>query len=362
MEFLRPILELLSRLEPAVKAIAFVATIALPSIGWLRKTLKQRRIRRLLEGEEDELWTSRSPGPPRGHDSALDNCWTRSILVANLKGGVGKSTLTANLAAYFDLERGRRVLVVDCDYQGSVSGMLTTAADINDVDSRAEAFLSDRPTETTLREAMIHLRPILPNTWLVPAAAGLARFENRMMVQWVMDGGSDIRYRMFEALRACGAIKMKEHDNGFDVILFDAPPRLTTGTVNALATSTHLLVPTAMTTVSARSVSPFLFLAKKLRNELNRNLKLAGVVPTLTNPNGSLSGPENQVRNTIVADAVAKWGEGGHIFDVPIPKRAALAGSADGMLGYFAEDKANIPASEIVRRFGDALSRRIGLP
>lgn len=48
------------------------------------------------------------------------------IMVANLKGGVGKTTLTANLAAFFS-ERGKRVLLIDCDYQGSLSNMLLSA-------------------------------------------------------------------------------------------------------------------------------------------------------------------------------------------------------------------------------------------
>src|SRR6266436_2595638 len=48
------------------------------------------------------------------------------ILVANLKGGVGKSTLVANLAAYFR-EAGKRVIVIDGDYQGSLSNMLLAA-------------------------------------------------------------------------------------------------------------------------------------------------------------------------------------------------------------------------------------------
>lgn len=54
------------------------------------------------------------------------------ITVAAMKGGVGKTTLTANLAAYLD-RQNKRVLLIDLDYQGSLSHMLTSAANISKI-------------------------------------------------------------------------------------------------------------------------------------------------------------------------------------------------------------------------------------
>src|SRR5215813_2097034 len=88
-------------------------------------------VRSAFVGQEHDLWCLHAARPPSGkqfYDARMLKRQRQKpvILVANLKGGVGKSTLVANLAAYFK-EAGKRVMVIDGDYQGSLSNMLLTA-------------------------------------------------------------------------------------------------------------------------------------------------------------------------------------------------------------------------------------------
>jgi len=182
------------------------------------------------------------------------------------------------------------------------------------------------------------------------------------MVQWVMRGGSDVRYRLIEVFMKGGVLKGRPQDNGFDIVIIDAPPRLTTATVNALCASTHLLVPTALTPISARAVGPFLKMARGIRVELNQELRLAGVVGTLTSPDGSLNAREQQLIKTIVDDALQEWkgAEGGYMFKRTIPRRASM--STTDALGYFVDDDAKISIRDILDEFGAELGERIKLP
>jgi chromosome partitioning protein len=184
------------------------------------------------------------------------------------------------------------------------------------------------------------------------------------MVQWVMRGGSDVRYRLSETLLRGQVLKGRPEDNGFDVVLIDAPPRLTTATVNALCASTHLLVPTALTPISARAVGPFLRMVRSLKLELNQELKLAGVVGTLSSPDGSLNGREQQLIETVVEDALLEWNgaEGRYMFKRTIPRRAAMSTASAGSLGYFADDDARVRIRDILDEFGAELAQRIELP
>jgi chromosome partitioning protein len=108
----------------------------------------------------------------------------------------------------------------------------------------------------------------------------------------------------------------------YDLVLIDAPPRLTSGTINGLCASTHLLVPTAFTGVSAEPVANFLAMAKAVKDKLNPNLKMIGVVETLT-PTGSVSQAAKDARalaRLTVERALRRYFPDSAIFERDIPR------------------------------------------
>jgi hypothetical protein len=105
-------------------------------------------------------------------------------------------------------------------------------------------------------------------------------------------------------------------------------------------------------------------MARGIRVELNQELKLAGVVGTLTSPDGSLYGREQQLIETIVEDALQEWNgaEGPYMFKRTIPRRAAMSSALMGALGYFTDDDAKVSIRDILDEFGGELAKRIKLP
>lgn len=90
-------------------------------------------VRSAFSGKEHDLWCMRAPRKPSDYDIRIIRQRKKPIImVANLKGGVGKTTLAANLAAYFS-GSGKRVLLVNVDYQGSLSNMLLSADGVEQV-------------------------------------------------------------------------------------------------------------------------------------------------------------------------------------------------------------------------------------
>jgi len=156
-------LDFFRNLHPLFSAAS--ATIAVAGVGASAyKFWKEYRVSRILSGDEDELWHFRSAGAPKGHQSALNDTRTRIITVANLKGGVEKTTLAANLAAYFDRKLGKRVLVIDADFQGSISSLLMGAAGIEEITSNTEALLTEGAQSSDFQRSLVHLQKVLPST------------------------------------------------------------------------------------------------------------------------------------------------------------------------------------------------------
>src|SRR5919198_971012 len=141
------------------------------------------------------------------------------IAVANQKGGVGKTTTTANLGAALGL-RGQRVLLVDLDPQGNLTSAFGLEKDVQQ--TVAESLLDRRvplpvvPVPNGAADGRV-----APGTQLsvVPAAVGLASAEAQLMNKL----GRELRLR--DQLLAL--------EGSYDYVMIDTPPSLGVLTINA---------------------------------------------------------------------------------------------------------------------------------
>ena len=146
---------------------------------------------------------------------------TTVIAVANQKGGVGKTTTTANLGASL-AELGMRVLLIDLDPQGNLTA----------------AVGADRRVKATISQSLLDRDfglPILPvdmmaSVSVVPATIELAVAEDALGTKL----GRELRLRD-QILRVA---------DQFDFVLIDTPPSLGVLTINALVAATRVIVPT----------------------------------------------------------------------------------------------------------------------
>lgn len=188
-----------------------------------------------------------------------------TISIGNLRAGVGKTSLTLSLGTTL-AERGHRVLLVDLDPQAS----LTIACGVEDA---ADANLSQVIGNTIPGRVGLWdvLKEILPGNYifLAPADISLAHSEY----------GLNARMGREYVLRSMLAPAV---DN-FDYILIDCPSSLGLLTLNGLATSDSLLIPTQPHISHMRGLWLMLGTLERIKRELNPQLDLLGAIFTYFN-------------------------------------------------------------------------------
>jgi chromosome partitioning protein len=263
------------------------------------------------------------------------------ITVGNFKGGVGKTTLSANIAAYFAERENKRVLLIDFDYQGSLSYCCARLIGARRNTYTAAKLISPNPSMRELRELALPLvnddKPSrsIPRADLFTAFYPLDIQETQQLIEWSTNGVADVRYRLRDVLTSPEFAE-------YEVVVIDSPPRFSTATINALCASTHLVIPTILDLLSSEAVTYFAQQLQELRPTVFPHLKLLGVVPTMVYPGkSSLTAREDRDAERINAEVRRILGGDAWVLkDASVPRLAAILNVAGEGVAYVMNDEA----------------------
>lgn len=193
---------------------------------------------------------------------------TRVMVVANQKGGVGKTTTTVNLAAALALN-GLRVLVIDLDPQGNAS----TALGIDhhaDIDSIYDVLVDGMP----LGEVVHQVRPF-ETLFCVPATIDLAGAEIELVSLVARES------RLRRALDAYLDDVARSGGADYDYIFIDCPPSLGLLTVNALVGGDEVLIPIQCEYYALEGLGQLLRNIELVKAHLNSGLTVSTILLTM---------------------------------------------------------------------------------
>ena len=191
----------------------------------------------------------------------------RVISIANQKGGVGKTTTAINLSACLS-EIGQKVLTIDIDPQGNTTSGL--GVDKHAVENNVYALLLG---ENTIEECIIETE--IENQSLISSDVNLAGAEIELI------GIDEKEYILKKAIS-----KIKDN---YDFIIIDCPPSLNMLTVNALTAADTVLVPIQCEYYALEGLSQLMHTIDLVKERLNPNLEMEGVVFTMYDARTNLS-------------------------------------------------------------------------
>jgi chromosome partitioning protein len=262
----------------------------------------------------------------------------QTIACANQKGGVGKTTTVVNLATSLALS-GQRILVLDLDPQGNAtsgfgidrSSLATTLYD---------ALLGDAALPEVIAPTQVD------GVTLAPASVSLAGAEVEL---------ATATQRERRLTRVLG-----NASDDYDYILIDCPPSLGLLTVNALTAAKAVLIPTQCEYYALEGLSQLIATLNLVRDNLNPDLAIKGVVLTMFDGRTNLSADvASEVRNHF----------GSSVFDTVIPRSVRLSEAPSFGLPialYRSDSRGAVAyaelAAELLRRDGRAGPSGLGPP
>jgi chromosome partitioning protein len=209
---------------------------------------------------------------------------TSTIVVANQKGGVGKTTTAINLSAAL-AQKGLRTLLVDLDPQGNAT----------------LSFVDPHELPVTVYEVLVEpavaAADAIAETGqshhsVLGSRISLAKAETKLV------GEFDSHYRLKD--------KLEPIQDRFDYIVIDTPPTLGILTVNAMVTGTHLIVPIQSSYFALEGTDDLLDTFEKIRARPNPSLKFMGVVITLHDKRTNLARDVQEQIGAVFGEKVFK--------------------------------------------------------
>ena len=219
---------------------------------------------------------------------------SRTIAIANQKGGVGKTTTAINLGASL-AAADLRVLVVDLDPQGNCTSGLGIEKEALEISTYHVLIQGTDPLLASCSTELDSLDLLPSNRELTGATIELLEVEER-------------EFRLAQALNP-----LRDH---YDFILIDCPPTLGILTLNALVAADSLLIPIQCEYFALEGLSELMGTLARVQQTFNPRLRIEGVLLTMYDERLNLSGQILQnVRGHL----------GDEVFQIVIPRNVRLA-------------------------------------
>lgn len=224
----------------------------------------------------------------------------RVIVLANQKGGVGKTTTAINLGTAL-AAIGEKVLIVDLDPQGNASTGLGI-----DRKKRAVSTYDLMTGQASLAE--IAQPTAVPRLSIAPSTLDL------LGVELEISGDADRAVKLRKALQAHAQDTAEQGQ--FSYVLIDCPPSLNLLTINALTAADSVLVPLQCEFFALEGLSQLLSTVEQVRKSLNPKLTIHGVVLTMFDP-------RNNLASQVVADVRQHMGD--KVYETIIPRNVRVS-------------------------------------
>lgn len=216
------------------------------------------------------------------------------IAFSNQKGGVGKTTTCVNMSAYL-ASKGKKVLIVDLDPQGNATtGLGFSKSEIKN--SLYQVMIDEMPVEDAVIKTQID------NLDILPSSIDLAGAEVELVY---MKDREHVLKRVLDKARA-----------SYDFITIDCPPSLALLTINALSAAGTAIIPIQSEYYAMEGLSQLMNTIKLVVKHLNSDLKIEGVVLTMSDNRAVISRQ--------ITDEIKKF-FGKRVYDTVIPRNIRLA-------------------------------------